>query len=84
MTAAIQSRPTTGRRSVNRETVLLVEAAKRGDIQVRRETRWDVYLLNGRECPDVRPLLVALLRDGVLLVVDPSADLSLIVPGGAR
>jgi hypothetical protein len=78
VTAAIQARPTTGRRSASRETVLLVESAKRGDIQVRRETRWDVYLLNGRVCPDVRPLLVALLRDGVLVVADPDAALSLI------
>jgi hypothetical protein len=78
VTAAIQARPTTGRRSVNRETVLLVEAAKRGDVQVRRDRRWDVYLLNGRVCPDVRPLLVSLLRDGVLRIADPDATLSLI------
>jgi hypothetical protein len=78
VTAAIQARPTTGRRSLNRETVLLVEAAGRGDVQVRRDRRWDVYLLNGRVCPDVRPLLVSLLRDGVLVVADPDASLSLI------
>jgi hypothetical protein len=80
VTAAIQARPTTGRRSLTREAALLVEAAARGDVQVRRETRWDVFLLNGRVCPDVRPLLAALLRDGVLRIADPDASLSLITP----
>lgn len=65
--------------------MLLVDAARRGDLQRVRERRWDVYLLNGRECPDIRLLLSKLLTDGVLVIEHPDADVSLIVPaGGAR
>lgn len=82
MTAPAIQFATTGRGSVNQTAKLLIEAAGRGDVEVRRERRWDVYLLNGVERPEVRPLLVKLLADRVLEVQDPDAVLSLIVPAG--
>lgn len=80
MTTSTFEFTTTGRRGVSRELGLLVDAARRGDVQVRRERRWDVYLLHGVERPEVRPALVRLIADGVLKVADPDAVLSLIVP----
>jgi hypothetical protein len=82
VTAAIQARPTTGRRSLPRETALMVDAAARQDVHVRHDTRWDVYLINGAERPDARPMLARLIRDGVLTVADPDAPLSLVLPSG--
>ena len=73
---------TTGRRAAKQEAALLVAAAGRGDVQVRRDSRWDVYLINGTERAEIRPAVVKLLQDGVLEVADPDADLSLIVPAG--
>jgi hypothetical protein len=70
----------TGRRSAHQEANLLVEAAKRGDLQRRVERRWDVYLLNGVERPEIRMVLTKLLDDGVLVVAAPDAALSLVVP----
>ncbi len=73
------------RRGIGRDMGSLVDAAGREQVEVRHEPRWDVYLINGVERPDIRHLLVRLLTDGVLTVADPDAELSLVVPsGGAR
>ena len=83
MTApAIEFLSSSTRRGTNRDAALLVESAARGDVQVRRERRWDVYLIHGVDRPEVRHLMVALLRDGVLQIADPHADVSLVVPSG--
>lgn len=71
---------TTGRRGAKQEADLLIAAAKRGDLQRIRATRWDVYLLNGTERPEIRPTVVRLIESGALRVADPGAELSLVVP----
>jgi hypothetical protein len=77
---AVEFLSTTARRGTNRDLSLLIAAAGRGDVHIRRERRWDVYLLNGEPRPEIRGFMVRLIADGVLKVVDPNADLSLIVP----
>ncbi|MFI5938088.1 hypothetical protein [Actinoplanes sp. NPDC051494] len=58
----------------------MVAAAAQRRVSVRHEDRWPVYLVNGNEAPDARPLLVPLLEAGRLVVADPDAAESLILP----
>ncbi|HEY6117236.1 MAG TPA: hypothetical protein VI172_14890 [Candidatus Dormibacteraeota bacterium] len=68
-----------GQGSVQAER-LLIAACARGDVSVRRAARWPVYLINGQEQPDIRPLVVKLLDAGAIVVADPHAVESLILP----
>lgn len=69
-----------GRRTAAGDARFLVDAAARGDLETGHARGYRIYLLNGRENPDIRTLVVKLLTDGVLEVADPAAETSLIVP----
>lgn len=69
-----------GQRGKAKNDALLIDAAARGDLAVRREPRWDVYLLNGAERPDIRPVVTALIAARRLAVVDDLAVESLLLP----
>jgi hypothetical protein len=74
----------TGRHSARQESILLVEAAKRGDLQRLKQRRWPAFLLNGRENTGIRTAVTRLLADGVLVIADHDAVLSDIKPASSR
>jgi hypothetical protein len=62
------------------EAMRLLETAARDGITRQLQRPWPVFLINGTPHPDARLQITALISDGLLHIVDDTADSSPVEP----